>query len=185
MARQIAWVFLLTFLCSTGAAAAPVTLCEQQRGDAPKPDASRQNDPPRFKWWLNADTKKDLRLTEQQSKKIDEIWEATAPKLREKWHELEKLQDALDKTIKDTTADVAAVSQQVERVERQRAEHNTLRTVMIYKMHLVLTPDQRVKVDALRAKMEADRKRQEDEKKNRDKENKNRENDIVPSGGVS
>ena len=185
MARQFAWIFLLTFLCSAGAGAAPATLCEQQRGDAPKADASRQNDPPRFKWWLNADTKKDLRLTEQQSKKIDEIWEATAPKLREKWHELEKLQDGLDQVIKAFTADVGTVSQQVERVERLRAEHNTLRMVMIYKMHLVLTPEQRVKVDALRAKMEADRKRQEEEKKNRDKDNKNRETGIVPSGGVS
>jgi Spy/CpxP family protein refolding chaperone len=168
MSRHFAWVFLLTFTCFAAAQAAP--LCDQQRGDGTKADAT-QPDPQRFKWWLKADTKKELRLTDQQSKAIDEIWEATAPKLREKWHELEKLQDALDKTIKDGTADVAAVSRQVEKVERHRAEHNTLRMVMIYRMHLVLTPEQRVKVDAIRAKMEADRKRQDEERrKDRDRE---------------
>ena len=162
MSRQFAWVFLLVFISSAAAQAAPP--CDQQRAEANKADATPP-DPQRFKWWLKAETKKELRLTDQQSKKIDEIWEATAPKLREKWHELEKLQDALDKTIKDGTADVAAVSQQVEKVERQRAEHNTLRMVMIYRMHLVLTPEQRVKVDAIRAKMEADRKRQDEERR--------------------
>ncbi len=172
MTRHFARVFLLTFLCSAGASAAP--LCDQQRGDqqrgeAQKADAPRPTDPPRFKWWLKPDTKKELRLTDQQSKKIDEIWEATAPKLREKWHELEKLEDALTKTIKDSTADVSNVAQQVEKVERLRAESTATRTVMIYRMHLVLTPEQRVKVDELRAKMDAERKRQDEERK---KENK-------------
>jgi Spy/CpxP family protein refolding chaperone len=166
MARHFAWVFLLTFVCSAGANAGPV--CDQQRGDQQKADAT-PNEPPRFKWWLKPDTKKELRLTDQQSKKIDEIWEATAPKLREKWHELEALEEALAKAIKDSTADVSAIEKQVEKVERLRAENNTTRMVMIYRMHLLLTPEQRVKVDAIRAKMEADRKRQDEERK---KENK-------------
>ena len=179
MARHFAWVFLLTFLCSTGANAAPLSPCDQQRGDAQKPDASKPNDPPRFKWWLHPDTKKELRLTKQQSKQIDEIWEATAPKLRDKWHELQKLEDALDKTIKEGTADVSAVAQQVEKVERLRADNMSMRVVMIYKMYLLLTPEQRVKVDAIRAKLEAERKRREEEEK------KNKENENVPSGGLS
>jgi Spy/CpxP family protein refolding chaperone len=174
MARHFASFFLLTFLCSAGAHAAPLSLCDQQRGDAPKADASRQNDPPRFKWWLHPDTKKELRLTEQQSKKIDEIWEATAPKLRETWHELEKLEEALAKTIKESTADVAIVQQQVEKVEKLRADNTSTRMVMIYRMHLLLTPEQRAKVDAIRAKLEAERKQRQDEE--RKKENKKDEN---------
>jgi Spy/CpxP family protein refolding chaperone len=171
--RHFAQVFLLTFLCSAGAAAAP--LCEQQRGDAQKADASRPNNPPRFKWWLHADTKKELRLTEQQSKKIDEIWEATAPKLREKGHELEKLEDALASTIKESTADVASVAQQVEKVEKLRAEFATIRMVMIYKMHLLLNPEQRVKVDAIRAKLEAERKQRQDEERKKDSKDDERD----------
>ena len=114
--------------------------------------------PPRWKWWLHPETRKELRLTDQQSKKINEVWESTAPKLREKWHELEKLEDALAKTIKAYTADVAIVAQQVEKVEKLRAENNATRTVMIYRMHLLLNPEQRVKVDEMRARMDAERK---------------------------
>ena len=101
----------------------------------------------------------------KQSKKIDEVWEATAPKQREKWHEIEKLEEALAQTIKENTADVAIVAQQVEKVEKLRAENTAARTVMLYRMRLLLTPEQRVKVDEMRARMDAERKKQEEERK--------------------
>jgi len=166
MSKHFAWVFLATFLGSTAATAA--TLCEQQRGDAgkkpqasagTKPDSSQDDGPPRWKWWLHADTRKELRLTDSQSKKINEVWESTAPKLREKWHELENLEEALAKTIKENTADVAVVAQQVEKVEKLRADNNATHTVMIYRSYLLLTAEQRVKVDEIRARMDQERKR--------------------------
>jgi Spy/CpxP family protein refolding chaperone len=164
MARLLTWTLLTAFLGSASAGAAP--LCGQQRGDNSKPEASRQDEgPPRWKWWLHPDSRKELRLTDQQSKKIDEVWEATAPKQREKWHEIEKLEEALAKTIKENTADVAIVAQQVEKVEKLRAENTAARTVMLYRMRLLLTPDQRVKVDEMRARMDAERKKQEEERK--------------------
>lgn len=159
MARHFVWVFLVTFLGSAAATAAP--LCEQQRGDAgKKPEASHEEGPPRWKWWLHPETRKELHLTDQQSKKINEVWESTAPKWREKMHELEKLEEALATTIKENTADVSIVAQQVEKVEKLRAENTATRTVMIYRMHLLLKPEQRVKVDAIRARLEEERKRQ-------------------------
>jgi Spy/CpxP family protein refolding chaperone len=168
MTRNFASVFLLTLLCVGGADAS--SLCEQQRSDDPKKQSeSRGEDIPRWKWWLHADSRKELRLTDQQSRKINEIWESTAPKQRDKWHELEKLEQALAQTIKDGTADVAVVAQQVEKVEKLRAETNATRTVMIYRMHLLLTPEQREKVDAMRKRMEDERRRQDDERKRQGK----------------
>jgi Spy/CpxP family protein refolding chaperone len=165
MARYATWVVLVALLSSTGAAAAP--LCEQQRVDGKKPEASasQPDGPPRWKWWLHADSRKELRLTDQQSRKIDEVWESYAPKQRERGHELEKLEQALAQTIKENVADVAIVAQQVDKLEKLRAEYNATRTVMIYRMHLLLTPEQRLKVDEMRARMEAERKRQEEERK--------------------
>jgi Spy/CpxP family protein refolding chaperone len=167
MARLLAWVFLLTVLCSAGADAAAV--CDQQqRGDKPqKTDAGQPPQANRFKWWSHPDSKKELGLTDKQSKKVDEIWETTAPKLRELWHELEKQEQALALTIKENTADVAIVSQQVEKVERLRAEHNATRTMMIYRMYLLLGPEQRVKVDAIRAKLEEERRQRQDAERKR------------------
>jgi Spy/CpxP family protein refolding chaperone len=173
MSRHFAWVLLVAFLGATGANAAP--LCEQQRGDGRKPDAAQEEGPPRWKWWLHPETRKELRLTDQQTKKINEVWESTAPKLREKWHELEKLEDELAATIKAYSADQSIVAQQVEKVEKLRAENNATRTVMIYRMHLLLNPEQRVKVDEMRARMDAERKRQDEERKRQGRGDKNKD----------
>jgi len=171
MTRNFASVFLLTLLCVGGADAA--SLCEQQRSDDPKKPQTeaRGEDIPRWKWWLHADSRRELKLTDQQSRKINEIWESTAPQQREKWHELERLEQALAQTIKDGTADVAVVGQQVEKVEKLRAETNATRTVMIYRMHLLLTPEQREKVDAMRKRMEEERRRQDEDRKRQGKGN--------------
>jgi len=180
MTRHCASVFLLAWLCSGVAFASP--LCDhqqQQRPDATKDtqkkdepkktdgrsDSNRSDDPPRWKWWLNADSKKELGLKESQAKQIDQIFEAAMPKQRERWHELEQLDEALTKIIKENTADVAIVTAQVEKVEKLRAEVTAARTVMIYRMHLLLTPEQRVKLDALRARLDEERKKQDEERK--------------------
>jgi Spy/CpxP family protein refolding chaperone len=174
MSRHFCLILLVAFLGSTGANAAPI--CEQQRGDGRKPDAAQQEDgPPRWKWWLHPDSRKELGLTDKQSKKIDEVWESTAPTLREKWQELEKLEDALAATIKAYSADQSIVAQQVERVEKLRAENNATRTVMIYRMHLLLNPEQRVKVDEMRARMDAERKRRDEERKRQGRGDRNKD----------
>jgi Spy/CpxP family protein refolding chaperone len=175
MARHFLWIFLAALLVPSAAGADAV--CDQQqgqRGDAgKKPDTSQtqkaqDEGPPRWKWWLYPESRKEIRLTDQQSKKINEVWESTAPKLRDKWHELEQLEDALAKMMKEYNVDVATVAQQVEKVERLRAVNNATRTTMIYRMHLLLSAEQRVKVDEIRARLEAERKKQ-NEAQGRDK----------------
>ena len=178
MARSVVAAFLLTLLCSAGSQAA--TTCEHQRGSDPgekqKPptDARQQDDPPRWKWWLHPDTKRELRITDAQSKKINDIWNSTAPRQREKYDELHKLEEALAKTIKENTADVSVVEKQVEKVEKLRGETTTTRTMMIYRMHLELTPEQREKVDAIIKRFDEERKRRDEERKREKKEQEER-----------
>jgi Spy/CpxP family protein refolding chaperone len=188
MPRSVACLFLLTLLCSAGPQAA--SLCEQQRSgeqtsDKKPQSESRQEDPPRWKWWLHADSRRELRLTDTQSRKINEIWDATAPKQREKMDELRRLEEALAKTIKENTADVAIVAQQVEKVEKLRAETNSTRTMMIYRMHLLLTPEQREKVDAMRKKFDEERKRRDEEQRREKKEQGQHAGRTFSSGGHS
>jgi Spy/CpxP family protein refolding chaperone len=175
MARYLPFLLALALLAPAPPAAASV--CEQQPqpqrvGDSKDKPGTPSDETPRWKWWKHADSRRELGLTDPQSKKIDEIWEGTAPKLRATWQELEKQQEVLDKVIKENTADVSVVSQQVEKVEKLRAEHTAMRTVMIYRMHLLLTPEQRVKVDAMRAKADADRRRQDEERKRQGKDHR-------------
>jgi Spy/CpxP family protein refolding chaperone len=173
MARQSAWVFLLASLLAVAAPAE--ALCEQQRGDEQrKADSGRSDNPPRWKWWLHPESRKDLRLTDKQVKKIDQIFEEFIPKQRERWHEIEKLDEALSQITKDSSADVATVAQQIERVEKLRADERTARAVMIYQIRLLLNPEQRVKADAIRARLDEERRRQEEERKRQGKGDKDR-----------
>jgi Spy/CpxP family protein refolding chaperone len=174
MARHCAWVFLLMIVL---AAASPAEArCELQRpeGKAEQKPDGRREDPPRWKWWLHPESRNDLRLTDKQVKKLDQIFEEFIPKQRERWHEIEKLDDQLAKVTKESTADVATFSLQIERLEKLRADERTARAVMIYQMRLLLNPEQRVKVDAIRARLDEDRRRQEEERKRQGKGDKDR-----------
>lgn len=111
---------------------------------------------------MNPDDRRELGITDQQSAAIEQIWASVAPQQREKWHELQRLQGELEQTLKAATMDPAAVAQQVEQVEKLRAAINGTRTIMLYRMSQVLTPDQRVKLEAHRARREENRRRQGD-----------------------
>lgn len=170
MTRQCPWIVLLVFLVATSATAAP--LCEGQRGNEQrKPeeqkqgDANRPEDPPRWKWWLHPDSRKELRLNDQQVQKIDRIFEEVIPKQRERWHEIERLDKSLSQMVNENTADVNTVSQLVEKLEKLRADERSARTVMIYRMRLLLNAEQRVKVDKIRARLDDERRRQEEERR--------------------
>jgi Spy/CpxP family protein refolding chaperone len=84
------------------------------------------------------------------------------PPQRANWREAEKLETILAKTLKDSVADVETVSRQVERLEKLNAERRTMRAVMIYRMNLILTPDQRVKLEAFLKRRDQNRRRQPD-----------------------
>ena len=151
MARKFASVVAVVVLAASGLLAANQTAQEppvkdQQEAHEPKPQ--RPQDQNRWKWWINPESRKEIGITDAQSSQIDQIFEAMFPAQRAKWRELQQLEPAVSKLLKERVADVATVSQQVERMERLDAERRTLRTVMLYRMNLLLTPDQRLKLEA-------------------------------------
>lgn len=161
MARQFAFVLLVLLAIGT-----PMSATAQPgRGDQRGGRESGPQDPNRWKWWMNPDDRKDLGITDQQSTAIEQIWAAVAPRQREKWEELQRLEAELETTLKSASTDAAIVAQQVEKVEKLRATINANRTVMLYRMSQVLTADQRVKLEAHRARREENRRRQADKDK--------------------
>jgi Spy/CpxP family protein refolding chaperone len=96
-----------------------------------------------FKWWQSDTFSRELGLTQDQSTKIEAIFQHTLPVLR-------KQKDAFDKAEADfnqmvEASDDAQVMAQVSVVEAARSELNKSRTMMLLRMRRVLTPDQRVK----------------------------------------
>ena len=149
------------------------SLCDQVSGQKPeqgargadgrsqdgKSDGRGGKDERRMPWWKAPDTRAELGITDKQSKDIDEIFQATFPALKAAKEELDKLDDAVAKLIKEGTADIVVVARQVGQAEQKRADLTTQRTVMLYRMHRLLTPEQRVKLDAMFAQREAERRK--------------------------
>jgi Spy/CpxP family protein refolding chaperone len=104
-----------------------------------------------FKWWQSDTFRRELGLTQEQSTKIEAIFQKTVPVLRQQ-------KDAFDKSEADfnqmvEASDDAQVMAQVSVVEAARSELNKSRTMMLLRMRRVLTPDQRVKFVMLQQQM--------------------------------
>jgi Spy/CpxP family protein refolding chaperone len=96
-----------------------------------------------FKWWQSEDFKHGLGLTQDQSMRIEGIFQQTLPALRKQKETLDRAEADFNQMVE--TSDDAQVMAQVTVVEAARSELNKARTMMLLRMRRVLTPDQRVK----------------------------------------
>jgi Spy/CpxP family protein refolding chaperone len=158
MARHLAWILTATLAYAAPASAS--ALCNHdgeaaqggQRGDQ-APDRSKDGKPagkddhPPWKFW-QGDSKTELGITNQQSSEIEAIFQSTRPGLEAAKDKIDKLEATLSQTIKDNTADLATVAQQVDRLEAARADLYKTRTLMLYRMRGLLSADQRARLQA-------------------------------------
>ena len=108
-----------------------------------------------FKWWQSDKYKQDLALTVDQSSRLEDIFQAALPRLRQTKDELDKLEVDLSRLI-ETNAEEAQVGRQIDRVEHVRSTLNKSRTLMLVHMRQVLTPDQRTRLNKLFEQWERD-----------------------------
>jgi Spy/CpxP family protein refolding chaperone len=127
----------------------------QNPGGKGRPDQEKRQPPP--KWWIEEPMRGELGITDQQSAAIEQLWQKTIPKLREARERLDTMEEELSRMIRDAS-DEAVVVAQIEKVENTRSEANKARTLMLYRMNRVLTPDQRDKLKAMHDKFEASRR---------------------------
>jgi Spy/CpxP family protein refolding chaperone len=142
-------------------APAPKDASKDRRDSKDKPQnaAAKPDERERRKWWLY--DRAELGITDQQSASINQIFESTIPKLRETRQELDRAEEDLSRTIKEHKADIAVLSGQLDRVESARSHYNKTRVLMLYRMHLILSAEQRTKLEALRARMDQNRRDRE------------------------
>lgn len=150
MARHIAWALAALLLVPASGRASE--WCEreqapQQRGGQSSRDRDSDHKPPP-KWWIDPQLRAELSITDAQSAAVEDVWQKSLPKLRDGRGLMEKQEDVLSQMIAADAAEAAVVAQ-IDRVETMRAELNKGRTLMIYRMNKVLTPEQRAKVKAM------------------------------------
>jgi Spy/CpxP family protein refolding chaperone len=158
MVRHFRWT-----LCAVALLVAAPAFAEGPDQDArAAPSRSPQARP---KFWQDPALRQEIGITDQQSAAIEQIFSSSIQSLREAHRELDALEAVLSRTIKENTADLITVSQQVDKVEAARSAYNKARTVMIYRMNLVLNPEQREKVKALNERYEERRRKDDDERR--------------------
>ena len=101
-----------------------------------------------FPWWRDAQFQKELGLSGDQSKRIDDIFQSTIPILRHKKEDLDQQEAELSRLIA-ANADEQVVIRQVDKIEAVRSNMNKMRTLLLLHMRQVLSPDQRTKLNRL------------------------------------
>ena len=115
-----------------------------------------------FKWWMSDQYKRELSLTVDQSKRLEEIFQAALPTLRAQKKTLDdsekQFQEAMER------GNYSSVMDKVDHLEASRAALNRTRTMMLVNMRKLLPTDQWIKLDAMhqaaeKAKAEASGKK--------------------------
>lgn len=100
-----------------------------------------------FKWWQSESYKKELGLTAEQTRRMEEIFQKAMPQLKVQKSALDEAEAKFDRLVE--LGEDAAVMKQINVVEAARAELNKGRTLMLYAMRKVMVRDQWVKFTAL------------------------------------
>ena len=93
-----------------------------------------------FKWWQNDRYRAELGLTADQSRRLEEIFQSTAPTLRTQKKALDQAEAEFERLVEN--GNDSAVMEQVLNVEAARAELNKTRALMLLRMRRALTTDQ-------------------------------------------
>jgi Spy/CpxP family protein refolding chaperone len=109
-----------------------------------------------FKWWQADHYKRELGLTTDQSRRLEEIFQHALPSLRTQKKVLDQAEAEFERLIE--RGDDTTVMDQVGRVEVARAELNKTRALMLLRMRRTLTTDQWMKFGALHQAEEAERR---------------------------
>lgn len=106
------------------------------------------------KWWHSERFRRELGLTGEQSRRLEDIFQAALPTLKVQKRTLDDAERRLEQLV-EVGAD-PDVMDQVNIVEGARAELNKSRTMMLLRMRRVLTSDQWAKFTALHQEHERD-----------------------------
>lgn len=100
-----------------------------------------------FKWWQSEKYKKELGLTADQTRRVEDVFQKALPTLKVQKTALDEAEAKFERLVEG--ADDNAVMEQVNLVEAARADLNKTRTMMLLGMRKVLTKEQWAKFNKM------------------------------------
>lgn len=100
------------------------------------------------KWWTSEQYKQRLGLTTEQTQRCEQIFQAMAPRLRAAKQALEREEARFSELLKRSDSPESKITEAIDTLEAARSEAGKIRTLMLYRMFTVLTPEQRALMEA-------------------------------------
>jgi Spy/CpxP family protein refolding chaperone len=100
------------------------------------------------KWWLAEESRAEFKITDQQSRDLEAVFQQLLPVLKTNKSDLDREEKALTLLLSAAASNEATAMQAIERVETARSALSKTRTLMLYRMYRLLSAEQRAKVQA-------------------------------------
>jgi Spy/CpxP family protein refolding chaperone len=149
-------LFTVVFICC--ALAGPAMALDTNESQQSKADNSHAPRPP-SRWWTTEKYKQELRLTAEQSAEIERIVQGSMSRLKGDKEDLDQAQSDFRQLMERPNASERELLKAAERLEMARFSISKERTIMLVRIHSVLTPEQRRGLDAIAKRHEAERNR--------------------------
>jgi Spy/CpxP family protein refolding chaperone len=154
-------IFIILTCCLLAAAVSAQNRGGGAQGRRPDSAAtsrdSRNDHQATVKWWTDDKIKRELGLTARQVEKLEAAFEVSMSRLRVDKPEMDRKQAKFSELLARPSAPEQDLLQAAAELDLARYNVNRERTTMLVRMHIVLTPDQRKGLEAIRKRNEADK----------------------------
>jgi Spy/CpxP family protein refolding chaperone len=129
-----------------------------------KPKGSNDSRPsrPPFRWWTMEKYRQELKLTTDQAGQIEKIFQVSMDRLKAQKDDFDRAQSDFSQLMKKGTATERDLLRAADSLELARFKVSSERTSMLVRIHSVLTPEQRLGLQAI-----SKRDREDDKNNNR------------------
>jgi Spy/CpxP family protein refolding chaperone len=133
---------------------------DRKGGSSQEAHDSRPAPRPPFKWWAIDKFKQELKLTNEQAAEIERVFQASMERLRVDKDDLDRAQSSFSQLMEKTSAGEREFARAVDQLELARYNVSKERTMMLVRIHSVLTPEQRKGLEAIRKRNDDEKNRQ-------------------------
>ncbi len=165
MMRQLSAAALAGLLAAAGVAVSaqqhpPQRPVQTQAHEDQRQDGRRGTGqvPQRAKWWQDARIQAELRLTADQSARIEDVFQSFFTRNKGTADELSRREEQLSKLISGSDVTEVQLLREADQVEILRGQLGKERTLMLFRMRRVLTADQRNKLAEIQKAQEQERR---------------------------
>jgi Spy/CpxP family protein refolding chaperone len=102
----------------------------------------------KHKWWSSDEGRAEFGLTEAQSRDLEAVFQQVLPEMRIHKADVDRYQQQLTKLLSEASAKESVVVKAIEQLEAAQSALSRTRTIMLYRMYRLLSPEQRTKVQA-------------------------------------